>query len=241
MNELSIVIPCVSSVSALSEFVDALASHLMGSPSETDVIAVVNESVGSVDAFIRSSKGKYPWLKLEVLVRSGSKRSYGALARFGIAYSTSQYVVLVSPYGSDDIAIINEMLKMIREGYQVVQAVSDSARPKSSFQKLKFDLCRTIYRFLAKAIVGIEIRNSTNTFKIFDRVFIQALGLNQNNHSISMEITLKTLLAKGKLAYVNSKMETVPYNQDFKFLKDGIGYSLLLARGFLHRVGILWF
>ena len=85
MNELSVVIPCVSSVDALSEFVDVLASSLMGNPSEIDVIAVVNESVGSVDDFIRSSKEKYPWLRFEVLIRSGGKRSYGALARFGIA------------------------------------------------------------------------------------------------------------------------------------------------------------
>lgn len=241
MNELSVVIPCVSSVEALSEFVDKLAVYLMGNPGEIDVVIVANESAGLTEDFVRRIRQKYPWLRTEVLLRSGSKRNYGALARFGIAYSTSRYVVLVSPYGPDDISIIDQMLKKIREGYQVVQAILESPQTKSPAAGTRYGVYRSIYRRMARILAGVEIRSATNTFKMFDRVFVQALGLTCNNHSICTEITFKVLLAGGKLAYVTSNGGTLAANDDFRVYRDGIGYAWVLVRGFLHRVGVLWF
>jgi len=241
MNELSIVIPCVSSVDALSEFVDKLAAHLTSNPSEIDVMIVANESSGLTEDFVRGIRERYPWLRFEVLIRSGSKRNYGALARFGIAYSTSRYVVLVSPYGSDDIGIIDQMLKKIRGGAQVVQAISESPEAESKVIGATYSIYRSIYRWLARVLAGVEIRSATNTFKMFDRVFVQALGLTCNDHSVCTEITFKVLLAGGKLEYVTSSAATAPVNNDFHIYRDGIGYSLVLVRGFLHRAGVLWF
>ncbi len=241
MNELSVVIPCVSSVDALSEFVDKLTAHLMDNPSEIDVVIVANESAGRMEDFMRRTQERYPWLRFEVLVRSGSKRNYGALARFGIAYSTSRYVVLVSPYGPDDIGLISPMLRKIREGCQVVQAISESPRAESGVKGATFSIYRYVYRWLAQALAGIEIKSATNSFKMFDRVFIQALGLTRNDHSICTEITFKVLLAGGKLEYVTSNTKAVPKNKDFHICRDGIGYSWVLTRGFFHRIGVLWF
>jgi len=241
MNELSVVIPCVSSVDALSEFVDKLAVYLMSSPSEIDVVIVANESAGLNGDFVRGIRQRYPWLRTEVLLRSGSKRNYGALARFGIAYSTSRYVVLVSPYGPDDVSIIDQMLKKIRGGYQVVQAILESPQVGSGAVGARFGVYRSVYRWLARVVAGVEIRSATNTFKMFDRVFVQALGLTCNNHSVCTEITLKVLLAGGKLAYVTSNDDTIAMNKDFRIYRDGIGYAWVLVRGFLHRVGVLWF
>lgn len=241
MNELSVVIPCVSSVDALSEFVDTLAIYLMGSPSEIDVVIVANESAGLTEDFVRGIRERYPWLRLEVLLRSGSKRNYGALARFGIAYSTNRYVVLVSPYGPDDVSIIDQMLKKIRGGYQVVQAILESPQAASTAVGARYSVYRSVYRWLARILAGVEIRSATNTFKMFDRVFVQALGLTCNNHSVCTEITFKVLLAGGKLAYVTSNAGNLSVNNDFRIYRDGIGYSWVLVRGFLHRVGVLWF
>ncbi|MCK4789359.1 MAG: hypothetical protein KAV87_36795 [Desulfobacteraceae bacterium] len=241
MNELSVVIPCVSSVDALSEFVDKLTAHLMDNPSEIDVVIVANESAGRMEDFMRRTQERYPWLRFEVLVRSGSKRNYGALARFGIAYSTSRYVVLVSPYGPDDVSIIDQMLKKIRGGYQVVQAIMESPQAASTAVGARYSVYRSVYRWLASILAGVEIRSATNTFKMFDRVFVQALGLTCNNHSVCTEITFKVLLAGGKLAYVTSNAGTFSVNNDFRIYRDGIGYSWVLVRGFLHRVGVLWF
>ncbi len=241
MNELSIILPCVSTVDMLQDFVDQLAIYLMSNPSEIDVIIVANEEIPSIERLVDYVQKKYPWLKFELLIRTGKKRNYGALARFGIAYSTSRYVVLLSPYGDNDLRIINLMLNKIRKGYQVIQVTSNLSNADKNRKQIMFNIYRLIYRFLAQIMIGVKIKSATNTFKMFDRAFIQALGLTRNTHSICPEINFKVLLAGGKLKYLSSNSKIAPLNNDFKLFKEGIDYFWLLIRGFMHRIGIQWF
>ena len=241
MNELSIIIPCVSSVDMLPQFIDELAICLMSNPSDVDIIVVVNEKAGSIGHVVRHVRKKYPWLRFETLQRTGNPRNYGALVRFGAAYSTSRYIALVSPYGEDDVSILPAMLNRIRKGAQVVQATRFSSEESLRKIQLKFRIYQGIYRFLASCLLGYKISDSTYGFKMFDRVFIQALGLNQNGYSVCPEITFKALLAGGKVEYISSSTKSAPIKKDFKVYKEGIGYLWLLIRGFAHRVGILWF
>ncbi len=241
MNELSIIIPCVSTIDTLPRFVDQLAVHLMSNPSEIDVIVVANEEIPSIGQLVHYVRKKYPWFKFEILLRTGNKRNYGALARFGIAYSTSRYVVLFSPYGENDPSIITLMLRKIRKGYQVIQVTTKLSKADTNRKQMMFNVYRLIYRFLAQILIGVKIKSATNTFKMFDRVFVQALGLTRNTHSICAEITFKVLLAGGKLKYLSSNSKIDPSNNDFKLFKEGIDYFWLLIRGFMHRIGIQWF
>ena len=241
MNELSIIIPCISSIDMLPQLIDDLAIYLMSNPSDIDIIVVANEKVRSISNFVHYVRKKYPWMKFEVMQRKGDSRSFGALARFGMAYSTSRYVVFVSPYGQDDISLITTMLSIIRKGAQVVQATRYSSISDANKVQLRFRSYQYIYRILTLFLLGFKISDSSYGFKMFDRVFIQALGISQNGHSISPEITLKTLLAKGKVEYISSRIKSTPINTDFKLYKEGIGYLWLLIRGFAHRIGILWF
>jgi hypothetical protein len=133
------------------------------------------------------------------------------------------------------------MLKEMRKGKQVVQATRYSASKEVKSVPLRFRLYQVIYRVLIRALLGFSISDSTYGFKMFDRVFVQAIGLTQNGFSISPEITLKTLLAGGEVSYIASKIKSLPINKDFKLYKEGIGYIWLLMRGFCHRIGILWF
>ncbi len=213
----------------------------MSNPGDVDIIVVVNEEVQHIGRLVHHVHERHPWLRFEILQRTGRARSFGALARFGTAYSTSQYVVLVSPYGGDDVTLIHKMLQMIRQGYQVVQVTRYADKgPNPSSIPGRFRLYQVIYRFLIRVLLGFRISDSTYHFKMFDRVFIQALGLNQNGYSVCPEITLKALLARGRVTYISSSVKENK-RTDFRLTREGPGYLWLLARGTLHRCGILWF
>ncbi len=241
VTELSIIVPCVSTIEPLSAFIDEVASYLMENPSDTTLIIVVNEQSGDPTPIIEYVKKQYPWLRFEMLQRSGGARSFGALARFGIAFATSRFVVLVSPYGQDDVKIISTMLQKIRGGAQVVQATRYASAQDAKTVSRKFRFYQFVYRRLTKALLGWTITDSTYEFKMFDRPFIQALGLIQNGYSISPEITLKALLAGGRVDYIPSSPRISPIDGNFKLRKEGIGYCWLLVRGWAHQRGILWF
>jgi hypothetical protein len=241
MNELSVIIPCIHSAEILPPLIDELSSYLMVNPGDVDIIVVTNDKSKYPDSLVDHVKGKYPWLKFELLQVSGGMRSFGALVRFGCAYSTSSYAVIVSAYGEDDISMIPKMLNQIRKGAQVVQATRDDSMNLNSEVSRRFRVYQVVYRFLVKALLGLRVKDSTYGFKMFDRVFIQACGLSQNGFSICPEITLKALLAGGEVEYLSSKVKSKLLNKDFKLYREGIAYLWLLIRGFCHRLGVLWF
>ncbi len=241
MTELSIIVPCVSTIEPLPAFIDEVASYLMENPSDSTIIVVVNEQSGDPTSIVEYVKKQHPWLRFEMLQRSGRARSFGALARFGTAYATSRFAVLVSPYGEDDVKIITTMLQKIRGGAQVVQATRYASDHDAKAVSLKFRAYQYVYRRLTGWLLGWSITDSTYAFKMFDRPFILALGLTQNGYSISPEITLKSLLAGGRVEYIASSPKISKINNGFKLWKEGIGYLWLLVRGWAHQRGILWF
>ena len=240
MNELSIIVPYDASTLTLSDFIDDLSAYLMENPGDIDIIIVANESAGFNQEIVRKIRGKYPWLKFKILLRHNC-HGYGSLVRFGMAYSSSRYVVVVSPYGEDDLSIIGQMLKKMREGAQLVQTMRLDNESDRRIESLRFRAYQNIYRRMIKVLLGYEIKDSTYMFKMFDRPLALALGLSRNGYSISPEITLKVLLAGGKISYISSRMKLAPINKNFKLYKEGFGFGWVLWRSFLHRLGILWF
>ncbi|MBM3252378.1 MAG: glycosyltransferase [Candidatus Omnitrophica bacterium] len=241
MNELSIIIPCTSVIDLLPKFINELARYLMENPSDIDVIVVVNPNANNPESVLEYTRERYPWLKLTLLQRTGKKVSFGALVRFGLAHSGSRYAVILSPYGEDDLSIITKMLNTIRQGAQVVQATRYKRSEDSKKIPLRFRVYQRIYRTIIYLLLGFNITDSTYGFKMFDRIFIQTLGLTQNGYSICPEITLKAILAGGKVEYVSSTVNISRFNKDFRLYREGLGYLWLLIRGMFHRLGILWF
>jgi len=241
MNELSVIVPCVSRTDALPYFIDKMASRLMANPSDVDLIVVANERTEDPDSIAKYVQEKYPWLKFQLLQRKGGSGRYGALVRFGLAHSTSRHAVLVSPYDEDDIQVIFEMLKKVRGGAQVVQATRFSTPEDAKALSLRFRSYQKLYRGLVRSMTGVRMTDSTYGFKMFDRTFVQALGLSNNGYGICPEITLKSILAGGKVEYLPTKMTTSSKNKDFSLRREGTGYVWVLLRSAAHRAGISWF
>jgi hypothetical protein len=158
-----------------------------------------------------------------------------------MAHSASQYVVLVSPTGEDDLSKIREMLTLLRQGAQLVQATRYKNREDARQVKFLFRFYQALYRASIRFLLGLTVSDSTYGYKMFDRIFIQSLGVNRNGYSLCPEITVKSLLAGGKVAYVSTAAQPVPGASSFQLSREGIGYLLVISRAFLHRLGLLWF
>ena len=242
MSELSIIVACHSKVDVISGFIDSLSKFVMSNPGDTEIILVINENQESLSSITSYVKARYPWLKFRMLQKNGTSNPIGSMIRFGLAFSTSKYAVLISPYGEDDISIINNLLSTIRKGAQLVQVTRYSSTTNSDSVQPIFRLYQTVYQALAWSFLGLKSSDFTYGFKMFDRVFVQSVGLTQNTHAISPEITIKTLLARGKIEYLPSAISPSLIGGNFKFYRDGPGYLWLIVRGFFHRIGLIkWF
>jgi glycosyltransferase involved in cell wall biosynthesis len=179
---------------------------------------------------------------MRVLQRSEEHPGYGALVRYGLAHAAGRYCAVVAPDGTDPVELIPRMVQELRGGRQMVicsrYLVEDSASVS-----LRYRLYQRVYRTGIRLLLGREIADSTNGFRAFDRVFVQALGLSSNRFSVAPEMTFKATLAGGDVGYLPG--QPLPRagagSEKFKLSNEIAGYAIVLVRAAMHRLGIRWF
>lgn len=185
---------------------------------------------------------RLPELHLRMLQRSTANPGFGALIRYGIAHAAGRYCAIVAPDGTDPVELIPTMVQELRAGRQMVicsRYLSDDGEAVSR----RYRAYQRIYRAAIKTLLGREITDSTNGFRAFDRVFVQALGLSSNRFSVAPEMTFKATLAGGDVGYLPGQPLPRPGagSEKFKLSNEIVGYAIVLARAALHRLGIRWF
>jgi polyisoprenyl-phosphate glycosyltransferase len=199
-------------------------------------------SDGTVGLAVELSQ-RFPELHLRVLQRSRVNPGFGALVRYGVAHASGRYCVLVAPDGTDPVELIPTMVMELRQGKQMVICSRFLDSEGGAAVSPRYRLYQRIYRRAIRILLGRRITDSTNGFRAFDRVFMQAIGLASNRFSVCPEMTFKTMLAGGSIGYLAGQPLPLPGtgSEKFKLSNEIAGYALVLLRATLHRLGIRWF
>ena len=142
--------------------------------------------------------------------------------------------------GSDPVDLIPKMVTELRKGCQLVicsRYIDPQHGPAGTG---RYRLYQTVYRRAIRLLLSQEITDSTNGFRAFDRAFVQSIGLTSTKFSVCPEMTFKTLLAGGTIAYVPGQPTLLPGkgSEKFKLRHEITGYGLVLVRSTLHRAGL---
>jgi len=208
-----------------------------------EALIVDDASVDRTVEFAVQLSQRFPELHLRVLQRSNVNPGFGSLVRYGIAHATGRYCVLVAPDGTDPVELIPEMVRGLREGKQMVICSRYVRSAEGGGVPLRYRVYQRIYRRAILLTLGREVTDSTNGFRAFDRVFIQAIGLGSNRFNVCPEMTFKTMLAGGEIGYLSGQPLPQPGagSEKFKLSNEIFGYGVVLTRAVLHRLGINWF
>ncbi|MCX6570937.1 MAG: glycosyltransferase family 2 protein [Candidatus Aminicenantes bacterium] len=240
--ELSIIVPCLNENDNLPIILPKLANLILANSLNAELVILDDASTDDTYRLAERIMSQHTEIKWSLYQRHEPRRGYGAIMRFGLAHAIGRYAIPVSADDVDPIDVIPVFLEHMRNGADLVQC-SRYSRPKDAETiPFKYKFYQTIYRALVKFLIGQEIRDSTYSFKMHNRILMMAVGLSSNRFSISPEITFKTLLTGGKIVYVPGSQGVRIYGiSKFKFLREGPGFAWVLFRAALHRLGILWF
>lgn len=243
MFELSIIIPSRDEATRLEAVLEELHSLVIGSGFSTEVIVVDDASTDETLDLAKRLAVELPMLHLAVLQVAEPRRGFGTLLRFGLAYASARYVVILSADGSDPIELIPEMLGRLRKGAQLVVCSRYEPHASSGTIGKRYRLYQRIYRTSIRLLLGAEINDSTNGYRGFDRRFASALGLSSRRFSVCPELTFKTMLCGGKIDYVDGQPRHGEESgvEKFKLPNELPGYAHVLLRAALHRAGYRWF
>jgi dolichol-phosphate mannosyltransferase len=244
MPELSIIVPCLNQEQTLPLAISRLNDVITQASLDAESIILDDESGDDTLNVAANLIDEYPSLHIRVFHRVRRRRGFGAVVRYGMAHATGRYCAFVSADGLDPVHLIPEFVKRLRSGAQHVQCSRYSRSEDKRLIPFKFRVYQSLYRRSLRVLLGRDVQDSTYGFRAFDRVYVQALGVTSNRFNLCPEILFKVMLSGGKAEHVPGS-PAVPFggggSTSFLLPNEIGGYSYVLARAGLHRLGLYWF
>ena len=241
--ELSILVPCLDEEDNVPITLAALDELTRNAGMSNFEILVLDDS-STDQTFQRAVEfgRRHPELNIRTSHRKEPRRGYGAIVRHGAAHARGTFCIAVSGDGVDPLALIPEMLEKARAGADLVQCSRYHQAGHAASVPFSYKFLQWNWRMLIRLITGQRFPDSTYAFKMFRRTDVLSMGLTANGFSVGAEIFFKTLLVGGKIDYVYSGQSTRRHGKSkFYFRREIFGFSYVLLRVALHRLGVLWF
>jgi dolichol-phosphate mannosyltransferase len=243
MPELSILIPCYNDEKVLRETVSKLHETVTHSTLNVETLIIDDESTDQTLKVAEELIDEYPALHVRVFARRRLRRGFGGVIRYGMAYASGTYCVIISSDGYDPVEMLPTFLNKLRAGAHLVLCSRYSRKGDQSTVPVRYRAYQRVYRAAIRLLLGTKISDSTCGFRAFNRNYVQALGMSANRFNVCPEMTFKVLLSGGAIEYVPGKQRDVRNggSQKFRLPFEILGYASVLAQAALYRVGLPWF
>ena len=225
---LSLVLPVFNEAEVIPELHEALQKFLTELATETEVIFVDDGSKDATFALLKDLVAKDA--RYRILSFS---RNFGHQAAItaGVDHARGEAVVVMDADLQDPPSVVLEMMKMWREGFDVVYAKRRSRAGETIFKKIT---AKIFYRMFA-AMIPIEVPLDTGDFRLMSRRVVLTLRALRETHRF----------VRGMVSWIGFKQTAVlydrparvagetkyPFRKMLRFAIDGItSFSVLPLR-----------
>lgn len=230
----------MSEAHSLRSFVDRLQGVCIESDIDVETIILRNGGKEDAIAFAKDIQRQYQVLNVRVIHHARPKPGYGALVRYGLAHATGRYCLLVSSDGHA-IEMLPTYLSQARKGAHLVECSACKQQMDGADMPWRLKCFQALYRRLMRVLLAVDI-SPTCSFKLVDRIYLMAIGIQSNGLAVVPEMTLKMYLSGGKVASINgTQLSSKPDNVKFPVMREGFAYMYVLLRAWWHRLGFSWF
>lgn len=196
-QELSLVIPVYNEPDNIGPTLRAIVDNVR-TPAE--ILVVYDFDEDTTVPVVRALMPEIPQIRL---LRNDLGRGVLNAMKAGIAGATGRYVVVSMADGSDDVACIDAMVALARDGADLVAA---SRYVRGGRQIGGPWLKRMMSRAAGLSLHwlgGVPIHDATNNFKLYSRAFLDSVRIESTGgFELAIELTVKATLDRRRLAEV---------------------------------------
>jgi len=231
---LSLIVPCLNeeqNIPTLLEKLDAvIRSHHLSA--EILIVDDCSDDYTFREAFIYENR----YANVRAL-HKGLPRGIGRAIRYRIDHAKGKVGVVVMGDCVDPLTAIPDFVtKIVDEGYHLVLLSRYIDPSDSDTIPLSYRFYQWGYRILTRLLLGIQQRDLTYAFRGFDLAYVRRLRLESNGFEISPELSLKSLLARGKVCELRGRQgRRIAGESKFLFSAQGKGYARVMLQAFLFR------
>src|SRR4051812_37551229 len=217
MQELSIIVPCRNDAAGLGAALGKIPQVVPHNLLAVETLIVDDDSSDDTLGVAKKAAADFPALHIRILARKRLAPGLGGILRYALAYSMGRGAILISAGGEDPAELIPVFLRHLRGGAHLVQCSRYSRPGDEAAVDAKYRTYQKIYRIATKLLLGSAPEDTTYGFRGFDRVFVQAIGLNAKRFNVCPEMTFKVMLAGGKVQYVPGQQHQTGAGGQSKF------------------------
>jgi glycosyltransferase involved in cell wall biosynthesis len=224
---LTIVVPVYNEGSNFPKLWDSLASSIRSPFSavvvydfdEDDTVPVVNELISQGEKRVRAIRNAY------------GRGVVGAI-RTGFDVVPQGPILVVMADLSDDLRVVDRMLALYREGYDIV--VGSRYMPGGQINGGPL-IKKTLSRLAGTSLYylrGVPTHDATNAFKIYDAEMLHSFNIeSQGGFELNLELTVKAFLNHHRIVEVpsvwNDRTEGTSRFRLWKWLPSYLRWYLL--------------
>lgn len=242
--ELTIVIPVLRENKRLELELKELCLSLIKSSINAEIIVISHKEELHLDSNQYQTITSPTLQKLRAVVTDDHSAKLGRLLRIGTSISDSKFVLYLIPEGKFDTQFLPKALNLVRAGNALVLA--------NRFNDLNIGIHghRSIFfqqRILRKIFSLIGVRDLpkdfTNSARMFDKNFFDALAISGNNWDMLAEQTVKSCLVDAKIESIDVRINDFKMENDFQvqFSEALLGMCRLVPRTLMHNRFIPWY
>ncbi len=213
---LSIVLPAKNEAAALAHLLPALRK----SHPDAEIIVVDDGSTDDTAGICRQNDVKS--------LRQPYSMGNGAAIKRGARAATGETIVFMDADGQHDPGLIDQLMKRLDEGYDMVVGARDWAGQAG----VSRGLANALYNWLASRMTGFEVRDLTSGFRaVRADKFREFLHLLPNGFSYPTTCTMAFFRSAYAVAYEPIPVaRRVGTNSHIRPLKDGVRFLLIIFK-----------
>ncbi len=214
-KELSVVIPVYNSESIFPELYRRLVKALEPAAASFEIVAVLDGCLDGSYKVIADLAGKDPRVRVIELSRNFGHQS---AITAGLAAASGELVAIIDDDLEDPPEVLAELLKKIREGYDVVYGIR-RRRQRSFLHRLGYS---AFYRLFGK-LVDIDIPIDAGDFCVMGRSVVDVLN----------SMPERNRYLRGLRAWVGFRQTGVEYDREGRYASaSGYGFRQYFALAF---------
>jgi dolichol-phosphate mannosyltransferase len=200
-EKLEIIIPIYNEQECIDKLIERL---LLLKERLTDIdVGVIFVNDGSTDRSLELLTVYCKNYKFIKLINFSRNFGHQVAVTAGIDYADADYVAIVDADLQDPPELIEEMIKKIKEGFDVVYGQRMERKGETFFKKIT---AKIFYRMLSK-LCDIEIPKDTGDFRVFNRKVLMEIKKLREKHRF----------LRGMIPWIGFKSTPFLYNRDSRF------------------------
>ncbi|MBL8189792.1 MAG: glycosyltransferase family 2 protein [Acidobacteria bacterium] len=183
MFSISAFFPAYNDENSIAPLVEKMSAILQQVTRDYEIIVVNDGSSDGTADVLDKLAARLPYLRV---VHHPRNRGYGGALRSGFEHATKDMVFYTDGDGQYDVAEIANLIPLMTEDIDVVNGY----KRKRSDNRRRIVL-GGIYKFLARTLFGLPIRDVDCDFRLMRRTMIQSIELTSTSGVVCTEMIYK--------------------------------------------------